>query len=124
VPDGRARPTRWTVKQRHHALELYRAGFSPRDVERLTGVPTPTLQVWRKKAGIPADRKLRATPRTPEPLRTAIVRLHERGLTPREIGALVGRHENTVSYHLRREGRQRTISEALRLAWKDGRRYG
>lgn len=89
----------------------------------MTGVPDQTLRSWLKQDGIPRrPRTSRGWTRIPHAEVELIVKLYERGMTQREIGELVGKHQTAVGRTLRLAGVSRPKSEQCKLGHKTRRK--
>jgi hypothetical protein len=111
---------RYTIQDRKRSIELYEAGWSMSRIEKMTGVNHNTLRGWLLKAGIerrPSTSYRGQWSRRSPQLIERVIALYEEGLTAGEIGAIVGRHQTSVSKLLRDSGiRMRTSAESLVLA--------
>lgn len=123
----RKSPTNWSITTKIRVIEMYKAGWTAGEIQRITQVPVGTTYSWLRKEGVPRrDQrktqigKSRTDARKIELLRRLYV---EREMSAEQIGDMLGCHHTTVRYHLRHNGVvMRDKREQNLLAYKHGRK--
>jgi transposase len=110
----------YTHKQRSHALALYRAGRSLKQVERATGVHYSAVNRWARQEKIVrgyshAMTLYMASDPTRIEIADRVRRGFEQGLTLRTIAQRLGIPYTTVYHVARRQGLRRSPDEGRRM---------
>lgn len=103
---------KYTAEDRRRCLRLYTAGMSCPQVEGVTGVHRGTVQKWANEEAVIRSRDVELSGAEKEEIEHLYRRCHH---TCPEIARITGLPEYQVYYYLRREGINRSKTQARRL---------